>query len=886
MLTIDASYGLEMPTFEFLSLIQTHGFIKLCSVFTHLDAMKTNKAMQKTKKALKHRIWRDVYPGAKCFGISGLMRSAKYPKNDMRQISLWLTRQKFRPLKWRNEHPHLLVDRIQGSTVFGFVRGPRFKANNVPVHIPGLGDFSASRIQLAPDPLPLADPTTGKTLKKRCLAYGPLSGQLGDIHFDENTRYIELEQIIYSPDSTLTEPAERKAYSGRGVEIIRKLHEGMTIPSPQLSLFPGSEPVDQHHMNNEQDLDMETYGDVPKKKSTFSHKSEVKERNALQQLVYGPLEEQSDDNQEEEEDDDSQAEEFFVRRDLRRNTSNDSQDNESDVDDDDLRPEVNMDEDMIRSRFVKRREDIDDEVHGDFELMSEDSESVNDDEDNYENQSESNDSLDETQSEMEKARKINAAAKEASAVAKQQDTEDDDDHNDDDERDVMAAAKREQSRLAALRTVELGESPDISVAGISSGNYARIELADLPDNFEQLYDHCKPMIIGGLLEHEVVQDKTQLPFAICRVRRHRWHPKILKSRDPLILSCGWRRFQSAPIYAIEDASEKRMRFLKYTPEHMHCIAVMRLPGIAPNTPIIGFHSIDPDCPNFRACMIGLVTASVAASPVVKKLKLTGVPYKVEKKSAFIQGMFSTALEVARFEGAALKTVSGIRGAIKKALVTNSSTSHKPGAFRATFEDKILLSDIVICRLWLPVDPPDYHFAYLSLLKQDDQNNQAMARTTSQVRRDERIPIPVNPDSVYGINTIDRSHPRSFAPHTIPQKLVDQLPYRSKPKLMTKRSESSYHARRNKAGAITAPPQPSVQTKRISKMIQALNTIRNDAQARRKAKRTKRSAEHAKAQEKIRLKAQPSIKAKAKRAYAQMGADQARKRAKFASAPDA
>lgn len=63
LLMIDAAFGFEMETFEFLNLLQVQGFPKVMGVLTHLDEFKDATKLKKAKKTLKHRFWAEIYQG-------------------------------------------------------------------------------------------------------------------------------------------------------------------------------------------------------------------------------------------------------------------------------------------------------------------------------------------------------------------------------------------------------------------------------------------------------------------------------------------------------------------------------------------------------------------------------------------------------------------------------------------------------------------------------------------------------------------------------------------------------------------------------------------------------------------------------------------------------
>ena len=208
LLLVDGSYGFEMETFEFLNVLQVHGFPKVMGVLTHLDDFVDPKKLKKQKKTLKSRFWAEIYNGAKLFYLSG-MQHGRYNKRDTLNLARFISTSKFRPLTWRTSHPYVVGDRFEDITppglvqanpgmdrdvaVYGWLHGCNLKRGQL-VHVAGVGDCEVSELAELPDPCPL--PSTEKKQRKlderSKLLYAPMS-DVGGLLYDKDAVYISMD---------------------------------------------------------------------------------------------------------------------------------------------------------------------------------------------------------------------------------------------------------------------------------------------------------------------------------------------------------------------------------------------------------------------------------------------------------------------------------------------------------------------------------------------------------------------------------------------------------------------------------------------------------------------------------------------------------------------
>lgn len=301
------------------------------------------------------------------------------------------------------------------------------------------------------------------------------------------------------------------------------------------------------------------------------------------------------------------------------------------------------------------------------------------------------------------------------------------------------------------------EEPQIPVeeGRIAPGKYVKLEFTDIPAQFIQRLDPVKPIIIGTLFEEE-----TKVSRQWIKIKKHRFYDRPLKSTDPYIISVGWRRFQTIPIYFNEDRGG-RLVHLKYLKDLATNYATYYGPNSAINVGVTAFQHIKEELVAFRVSGTGVTLKEMGDGKVVKKLRVKGYPKEIHTRTAMIEGMFTSEVEANQFINAQVQTVSKIRGVIKAA--------DKNGIVRCSFEDQIRKSDIVFINGWVEVKPVEF-FSEIKNFVTDDI---PLLRTYAEIRSDLGLRPQYKEDSVY--KEVIREEKVEHAPK-IPKSIKENLPY--------------------------------------------------------------------------------------------------------------
>ncbi|OQS04497.1 pre-rRNA-processing protein TSR1 [Thraustotheca clavata] len=222
---------------------------------------------------------------------------------------------------------------------------------------------------------------------------------------------------------------------------------------------------------------------------------------------------------------------------------------------------------------------------------------------------------------------------------------------------------------------------------IASGAYVTLVLKNVPVvKMQQRMLVNRPFVLSSLLRHE--NRMSVLNFTI---QRHASSSDVVvKSKDPVMFHCGFRRFQGCPIFSDENMKSDKHKFQRFMPSAGWTVATVYGPATFQPASVLAFHSNS---------LIGSGTL-LNVDPdriMLKRVVIAGTPVRVKKRKAVVRYMFHSPDDVRWFKPVELTTKHGMTGHITESLGTH-------GDFKAVFNKPIKQHDTVCLNLYKRVYP--------------------------------------------------------------------------------------------------------------------------------------------------------------------------------------
>ncbi|XP_078043045.1 tsr1 ribosome assembly factor [Augochlora pura] len=250
------------------------------------------------------------------------------------------------------------------------------------------------------------------------------------------------------------------------------------------------------------------------------------------------------------------------------------------------------------------------------------------------------------------------------------------------------------------------------IEGAMPGWYITIHVAnvrrDLFIAFGSMED--RPLVISGLLPNE---RKISLMNVVLKHAATSMQP--VDSKERLIFQCGFRRFTACPILS-QHTNGNKHKGERYFGRGMTVVASMYAPITYSPCPVLCY--VERLNGVLELVATGNVLSVDPDRIVLKRVVLSGHPFKVHKRSAVVRFMFFHREDINWFKPIELKTKYGRRGHIKEPLGTH-------GHMKCVFNGQLKSQDTVQMHLYKRIFPKWTYHPLLLTRKPREEGNMEM-----------------------------------------------------------------------------------------------------------------------------------------------------------------
>ncbi|XP_060902640.1 pre-rRNA-processing protein TSR1 homolog [Labrus mixtus] len=235
--------------------------------------------------------------------------------------------------------------------------------------------------------------------------------------------------------------------------------------------------------------------------------------------------------------------------------------------------------------------------------------------------------------------------------------------------------------------------------GAMVGWYVTLHIIDVPSSVMESIQSGRPLMLVSLLPHEQKMSVMHL-----LVRRHPSNTEPIKSKEELVFHCGFRRFRASPIFSQHTSADKHKmeRFLR---QDSPTVVSVYAPIVFPPAGILLFKQRNDGIQDLVAT--GSLLSCDPQRVVLKRIVLSGHPFKINRRSAVSRYMFFNRDDIMWFKPVELRTKWGRRGHIKEALGTH-------GHMKCVFDNQLRSQDTIMMNLYKRVYPRWTYDPYVPL----------------------------------------------------------------------------------------------------------------------------------------------------------------------------